>query len=164
MQCETCGKDVKVGLRVKLEGSVIFTCESCAKYGEVVAEVKTAPKAEKKPVFEQPRRPVFQPSGEEYVESLVENFHSVIKNAREKMGWKQEDLAKKLNEPMSMVHRLETEAHFEPSDELVRKLQKVLGVKLKESVKADGMGGLKSGSKNAKDLTLGDVVVVKKRK
>jgi putative transcription factor len=163
MQCETCGKDVKVGLRVKLEGSVIFTCESCAKYGEVVSEVKSAPKIEKKPVFEQPKRPVFRAPDEEYVESLVEDFHSVIKNAREKRGWKQEDLAKRINEPMSMVHRLETEAHFEPSNELIGKLQKVLGVKLKERTKAEGLGA-KSGSKNAKDLTLGDVVIVKKRK
>jgi putative transcription factor len=162
MQCETCGKDVKVGKKIKLEGSVIFACEACAKYGEVVAEVKTAKPAEKKPVFEQPRRMVYQAPGEEYVESLVEDFHSVIKNAREKRGWKQEDLAKKINEPMSVVHRLETEAHFEPSDELVRKLQKVLGVKLREKTKVEG-GGAKSRG-NSKDLTLGDIVVVKKRK
>ena len=165
MQCETCGKDVKSGKRVKLEGSVIFTCDDCARYGQIIGEVsRTDAPVKKQSIQPKPQSYARRPSVEEEVETLVEDFHTKIKNAREKMGLKQEELAKKLNEPVSLVHRLETEAHYEPSDDLIRRLQKTLGVKLLEKTKAVDLDSLKTGSRSPKDLTLGDVVVVKKRK
>lgn len=164
MQCETCGKDVKTGKKVKLEGSIVFTCDECAKYGKIVSEVKVVEPA-KKPVAQKAKPASAIASGEVFEETLNEDFNNIIKKAREKMGWKHEDLAKKINEPMSLIHRLETDPHFDPSNELIRKLQKTLHIRLMEKTKAVNLDGIKTGFKNnSKELTLGDVVVVKKRK
>lgn len=161
MQCETCGKHFIEGRKVKLEGSIVVTCVDCARYGEVVGIVKPKEKKMLKPAAK-PASPAPSQAQEPVVEteSLIEGYGDAIRRAREKKGLKQEDLAKRLNEPTSLVHRLES-GRFDPSDALIRKVQGILGVKLFEKTKTLNMNLLsKHGSK---DLTLGDIVVVKKR-
>jgi putative transcription factor len=157
MQCETCGKPIKEGKRVKLEGSVVVTCSECAAYGVIVGDVR---REEKKVVKPSPPKEQVKVELPVETETLVEDYNVRIRDARERRGMKQEDLAKALNEPVSLIHRLES-GKFEPGDALIRKLQHHLGVKLIE--KSGGLAALiKRG--DSKELTLGDVVVVKKKK
>jgi uncharacterized protein (TIGR00270 family) len=75
-------------------------------------------------------------------------------------GLKQEDLAKIINEPTSLIHRLEI-GRFEPSPEVVKKLEHALGVKLLH--KSEDMGLPAQKGKEDGEVTLGDLVVIKKK-
>jgi len=156
MQCETCGKYIDRGKRVRLEGSVVVTCDECAKYGEIVGDVK--------PYVSQPK--IQNIDKEENFDITVEkeideDYARIIREARENLGIKQEDLAKKINQPKSLIHRIES-GGFEPKENLARTFEKILGVKLfvASEEKSKSEGKLKHDDK---EVTLGDLVVIKKR-
>ena len=160
MQCEACGKLMREGKRIKLEGSIVVVCAECAPYGTVIGDTVKPP--EKKVVKKEPEKPAVVPVMQELdAEVLVEDYGQRIRKAREKKGLKQEDFAKSINEPVSVIHRLESGRFDGPSTLLVKKLESHLGVKLYEKQSLLGALGLKKGA--SKDLTLGDVVVVKKK-
>jgi putative transcription factor len=95
---------------------------------------------------------------EEYV--LVENYGAKIKKAREKLGWSQEDLGLKVNEKASLIGKIETEK-FVPSNVITRKLEHILGITL--LTKEPSIAVPKSSKTQPQELTLGDVVIIKKR-
>jgi len=95
-------------------------------------------------------------TGEESIE-MAEDFPKRIKEAREKMGWKQEELAAKINERVSIIHKLES-GTMHPNDTLVRKVEKTLDIKLKEKVMITTVEKTSGG----KVLTLEDCVKKKK--
>lgn len=165
MQCETCGKHFIEGKRVRIEGYVSVVCNDCARYGQVVGEVRPHVEPPKpKPAAKQ--IPAAAPSLSKVLEEelsqpvLKEDYAKLIKDAREKKGLKMEDFAKMLNEPESLIHRIE-QGRFEPGDSLAHRIESRLRIKLfeKSSSVLSGGGGRGAG----KDLTLGDVVVVKKK-
>ncbi|MFC2154175.1 multiprotein bridging factor aMBF1 [Candidatus Altiarchaeota archaeon] len=166
MICEICGRAIESGVKVRVEGSVVTTCSGCTGMGEVVDPVSVKKEEEKKmeapPVSASkkvPKKPVFDVEKDEQYQ-LKEDFGDVIRRAREKKGWKQEELGKMVNEPSSLIHRVELE-RIQPNQKLARKLEGKLKVKLlkpKEELDAEV-----SVSGEKKDLTLGDLVVVKKR-
>ena len=92
MQCETCGKHFIEGKRVKIEGCIATVCNDCARYGQVVAEVR--------PHVEPPRKSVIAPTpkaaptlskvlaAELSVPTLKEDYGKLIKDAREKRSLK----------------------------------------------------------------------------
>jgi putative transcription factor len=135
-----CGKELASLLPVRIEGTVLQVCRDCARFGD---NVKTGGKKQTtaEPSVIQARldnrerrmqtRSVYE-TGEESIE-LVEDYSKRIKEAREKMGWKQEELAAKINERASIIHKLES-GIMHPDDTLVRKVEKTLDIKLKEKV------------------------------
>ncbi len=155
MQCETCGKYIERGKRVRLEGSVVVTCESCANYGEILGDAK--PYVPKPSIHTAEKKENFELSEKE----IDEDYARIIREAREKIGMKQEDLAKKINQPKSLIHRIES-GSFEPKENLARTFEKILGVKLfvDNDEKTKSEGKLKHEDK---EVTLGDLVVIKKR-
>jgi putative transcription factor len=161
MQCEVCDKHIVEGKRVRIEGSVVVTCEACARYGEVVGSAnsveKKKPSAAAQEVSEKREVADFAVGG---LEELVENYAEVIRNKRMRRGLKQEELAKLINEPTSLVHRLEI-GRFEPSPDVARKLQHALGVKLLHKSEEVGLPAQKE--KDSGEVTLGDMVVIKKK-
>lgn len=163
MQCETCGKHFIEGKRVKIEGCIAVCCNECARYGQIVGDVR--------PYVEPPKpKPAAKPApapslskvleGEVSVPTLKEDYGAVIKKAREKKGMKMEDFARVLNESESLMHRIES-GKFEPADVLAHKIESVLRIKLFEKSSSMILAGGRHGAN--KDLTLGDVVVVKKK-
>src|SRR5207253_2920297 len=64
---------------------------------------------------------------------LAEDFPQRIRQAREARGWKQADLGAKINERVSVIAKLEA-GTISPGDSLVRKLERELGIRLKERV------------------------------
>jgi putative transcription factor len=158
MPCEMCGREVVDSdlYYARIEGSIIKVCELCKGYGEVIKKVKI------KQVYQDEKRvislPKLQPEEEEMV---VENYAELIKNAREKKGVKQEDFAKQINEKESLIHKIET-SHMEPSIELAKKIQHFLGIRLVEEVKIQDYKSLNPKGK-ADELTIGDVIKIKKR-
>ena len=164
MQCETCGKHFIEGKRVRIEGYVSVVCNDCSRYGQIVGEIRREQAAPPKPKPVAVPKPVPSLSklldSELSVPTLKEEYGKLIKDAREKRGLKMEDFAKMLNEPESLIHRIES-CKFEPADALAHKIESILRIKLFE--KPSSMLSTSGGRGAGKDLTLGDVVVVKKK-
>jgi uncharacterized protein (TIGR00270 family) len=159
MICELCGKNANEGFRVRLEGSVVSACEGCSKLGEVVSKVRAeAPKPKPKPKAALPdaNAPEIQ---KEVEYELIEGYGAKVKAAREKRNLSQEDLGKILNEPHSLVHRIEL-GKYEPSPDMARKFEHKLGIKLlvRHTEEDMPLAGKSSG-----EITLGDMIVVRKR-
>jgi len=157
MQCEICERYIEGGKKVRVEGSIVITCDECSRYGEIIGTV--SPKEAKQPsskVEEKEKTIAFEPEGEE----LVDNYPELIRRAREKIGMKQEELARLINEPASLIHRIEI-GKMEPSPKIARKLQQKLGVKLLQKLGVTDIQPMKANV--PEELTLGDLVVVKKK-
>jgi len=74
-----------------------------------------------------PRRRVTSLPGEDL--ELIEDYGEIVRKARIELGLSQEDLAKQLNEKLTIIKKIEAE-EFRPSLELARKIERVLRVKL----------------------------------
>jgi len=146
MDCEVCGRqDAK--LKAIIEQTEFTVCDNCARFGKVVSGSQQRRVIPKKPVFqrEKPAEPV---------ERIIPNYGEIIKLAREKLSLSQEDFAKRINEKISLVHKVETNS-YEPPIDIAKKIERFLRVKLVYVVedsneKADNV---KSG-----ELTIGDVI------
>jgi len=155
-----CGKEMASLLPVRIEGTVLNVCRDCARFGDSVrAGGKQQTTAE--PSVIQARlqnrerrmksRDVYE-GGEESIELAVD-FSKRIKEAREKMGLKQEELAAKMNERVSIIHKLESGSMY-PDDALIKKVEKTLDIKLKEKV----MIAPVERSSNNRGMTLEDFI------
>ena len=144
MNCELCGKQRELVLAL-VENIEMKVCSDCSKFGKVLREIKEIEEEEKK--FEE----------EEFVEGIVDDYSKIIKDKREKMGMKQEELAKKLNIKESIIHKIETGA-LEPSMETAKKLENFLRIKLitEYNVKYKKIGT------DDRAMTLGDLIGNKK--
>jgi putative transcription factor len=138
MVCELCGKDVTFCRKVTIEGVQLEVCTECAKFG---IEAKKAPEKDPAPkpviaqrleVREKRSRPrdVLEGMGKE---ELVEDFPERIRNARSGKGMSQKDLAMKINERLTVLSKIET-GQMRPDDKIIAKLERELGVKLREKV------------------------------
>ena len=141
MLCEMCGNDVPSVAPVKVERSILQLCPSCAKFGEPLTPAPPAPSDEveefRPTAVARPLRPVGPRRTEErdvYQEmgemELAPDWPHRIRVARETLKWTPEDLGKKLNEKKSVVLKLEAGA-IHPPDELVRKVEHLLRIRLR---------------------------------
>jgi putative transcription factor len=158
MICEVCGEHITKGFKVKLEGGVVTACLKCSELGEVVKKI-SGKKTSKKPAGVVRKMEVdFDVDG---TEELVEDYAVKIRKAREKEGLKQEELARMINEPSSLIHRIES-GRIQPSPMVARKIQKKLNLRL--LVPHTEANKVRPQSVDSKPLTLGDMVVVKKKR
>lgn len=148
MGCDLCGKEGEM-FPVVIEGSTLQACKTCSSLGERKAKVSSKPKKKENKGFDI----------EEEVESLVDGFGFKVREARENMGLSQGDMAAKLAEKESLLQKVES--GVEPSMELARKLEKKLNLKLLEKKKVSYD---KKKSSDEGELTLGDMVDIKKKK
>ena len=86
--------------------------------------------------------------------SLVQDFHVRIRNERVSRGWEQKDLALKMNERLNMIQRIENGSR--PTDILVMKIEKVLGITLLEESRVDTGAKLNRGG--GRGLTIADAL------
>ena len=89
---------------------------------------------------------------------INENYPNLIKNKREKLGLKQEELAIKLAERESLIRKIER-GEIKPSLKLARKLEDKLGIKLvlQKEVKTE----FESSKEKPGSLTIGDMIKLK---
>ncbi|WP_455391768.1 multiprotein bridging factor aMBF1 [[Eubacterium] cellulosolvens] len=157
MLCELCGKDVPFLKPIFIEGSMLKVCATCAKFGKAPApepgpvsgaEPKhetrssygyTPPTRSKEEIIQQrlehrarrmKSKDVYEQTG---VKELAEDYHRRIQQARNQLGWSQEDLGQKINERKSVISKLENRT-MKPDDKVVRKLEKALNIKLMEVI------------------------------
>jgi putative transcription factor len=145
-ECEMCGSG-EGSFLILVEGAKLHVCYNCAKHGKVLSAPAPAPQ----------RR--LSVSREESERDVVADFGRKIKEARERMRIERKVLAELVNEKESFLERIEAEKTI-PNETIALKLEKALGIKLFEEIKHEHVD-IKKGKKG--ELTLGDVVVVKKK-
>jgi putative transcription factor len=141
MLCEMCGNEVDVTHRVRVEGTVLRLCTNCSKFGTILdPPTPTASPPERAAV--RPGTPATRVMAtgrrlEErdlYTEigdlELAPDWARRVRVAREAVAWTPDELAKKLNEKKSVVLKLES-GGFHPPDQLVRKLEHLLKIRLR---------------------------------
>ncbi len=147
-----CGKEATL-VRAKIEMAEMDVCEKCAKHGVVLRrlDVPSAKKKERREIKPQ----------KEIIEEVVEDYAQIVRKSREDKGMSQEDFAKKLNEKESVIHKIETGGLI-PSLKLARKLERLLHIRLIEIVE-EHHNAAPSSSKKGSELTLGDLIKIKKK-
>ncbi|MFW6233693.1 MAG: multiprotein bridging factor aMBF1 [Nanoarchaeota archaeon] len=147
MTCELCGKDGEM-FKAIVEGSEMKVCSSCAKFGKIISKPKSNFQPRNKNIkYNKPKTP-------ETIFLIVDNYHERLKNAREKMNLKQEEVAKKIAEKESLIHSVESGKH-EPNINLARKLERFFKIKLVEEHKEEKND---LGKNKAQGLTIGDLL------
>jgi putative transcription factor len=162
MICEMCGKKVTFLKKVTIEGVSLEVCSECAKFG--IESKKEAPKevgprpiiAQRLEVREKRGRPrdVLE-KGEK--DDLIEDYGARIRAARERAGMSQKDLAMKINERVTILSKIEAN-QMQPDEKIISKLQKELGIVLKEKV-PDVVAAKESARQS---LTLADLIRMQK--
>ncbi len=150
--CEMCGVDVPKTRRVLIEGTPLNVCNNCARFGSAIPKEEEARSA---PVAVGIRRKSYRPRDvyEKDIDILVTDYPTRIREAREGMGISQEDLGRQLNEKLSVINKLET-GDMRPDDKLVAKLERSLGIKLREKLTASKVEKTTTGQA----LTIGDLI------
>jgi putative transcription factor len=148
-ECEVCGRAARRLVETSIEGSVMRTCYECSKLGTRVRV--------KKPSRKPPLR--FHRAAKERVLEPRPGYGELLRARREELGLTQEELGKRLNEKTSVIARLEAERMM-PSEALARKIERHLGIRILEEVEEPEIRS--SGAKTG-ELTLGDVVKIKRR-
>jgi len=88
-------------------------------------------------------------------QAIKSNFHLLVKNERTKKNLTQEELAKKLNEKVSLIKRVEE--GWEPPLSIVKKIERFFNIELMEELEEKQL----ESKADRKDLTIGDVVEVR---
>jgi|TARA_B100001971_G_C18238450_1_gene569036 putative transcription factor len=149
-----CGSEEML-FKTSIEGSELNVCKKCAKFGKVISEVRVETRERKK------RKEIKKDMGpeKEVLQIIAPDYGQRIRRARESLGLKQEDFAKKINEKLSLIHHMEI-SKFEPSIDLARKLEGFLRITLIEQHEEmhDKV------SKASKDtFTIGDFIKIKNK-
>ncbi|MDO8511236.1 MAG: multiprotein-bridging factor 1 family protein [Nanoarchaeota archaeon] len=144
--CDMCGRQGDL-VTAEVERVEMKVCPNCARFGMIKRKADAAPLLQKK----LHKEPAFR---------VTANYAAVLRQAREKQKLSQEDFARFLQEKESIVAKWE-QGRMQPSVEVARQLEKILGVSLvmediEQSFEKD---------KNAKSdgFTLGDFMKVRKK-
>jgi len=127
-QCEMCGKQINNPIHAKIEGADMLVCSNCAELGVTINVPKRSFKAEKTKFQKQ--------NTERYEERIIAHPGQTIKNAREKKGMRQQDLAKMIQMKDSYLHHIETGDITIPID-IAKKLEEALEIKLIKKFKQE---------------------------
>lgn len=162
MRCELCGKDSSTVRPAYVDGARLSVCQGCVRFSDESKGSRGRSSGASGPslsVIEErlERRQRRMKARDVYAvetKELVLDYQDIIKDARREKGWDQEALAKNINERKSVVTQIEA-GSLTPSDQLIRKLERALDVKLTEMLASTG--GQK-GSGSGASMTLGDFI------
>ena len=157
MPCEMCGRESK-GLREAIiDGAKMRVCSDCVKYAEGYVEepvIKSPPVRTARLVPSRPRKTVQKDIYKTMEKELVSNWSKIIEEARQKKGLTREELGFRIGERIVTIAKIEN-GDLRPSDQMITKLEKELGISLLEEVKTIPL----AQQTQPKDgLTLGDFV------
>ncbi|MFX0161768.1 MAG: multiprotein bridging factor aMBF1 [Candidatus Hodarchaeota archaeon] len=178
-ECEICGKKAVKLKKVNVEGAIVEACVNCAPLGTLLPSKKilkkqplkgktsTGYRIDKKSPRKVTRKAKIPPKDvlDEGKWVLATDYNKLIANARQKMGIKREQLGSLIGERESTIAHIER-GDIVPTETQIKKLEKTLKISLKEEVLlAPSLEKTqKNGKRKSKELTLGDIVVIKKHK
>ena len=141
--CEICGSEIRDDVYfIRVDASELKVCKYCARHGTLVRRVrvervleegrklKSASVASAVSSAVVRRRPRIYDEMERVLEEeaeIPEDFGKLVKSARERLGWKQAELARRINEKQSVIRKIET-GEIIPTKELWEKLKRVLDI------------------------------------
>ncbi|MEM4267798.1 MAG: multiprotein bridging factor aMBF1 [Candidatus Woesearchaeota archaeon] len=156
MQCEMCGKEAQL-YNAEIEGSILSVCKSCGGFGKLIGPIKKQEQQKLQSTKESKKEKPALGSlkqDKEIIQVIVEDYSTRIKQKREQLGLKQEELAKMLAEKESLIQKMEA-GQFEPSIALARKIEKTLKITLVEQHEETHD---KKFSARKEQLTVGDLL------
>ena len=153
MQCYMCGKEGEL-YKTIIEGVELTVCSRCAKFGKILRKVEIETGEPKGSFVREIKK-----EEKEIVETIVEDCGEKIKKRRERMRLKQEELAQKIGEKESIIHKIES-GKMMPQMKLAKKLERFLGIKLIEMEEEEE--GLIVPKGTGGELTIGDMIKIKK--
>ncbi|HVC58721.1 MAG TPA: multiprotein bridging factor aMBF1 [Candidatus Acidoferrales bacterium] len=147
-ECELCGRKANDIYLVNIEGAELRVCVNCAQGKKIVATYiqKTEQKGKSFASTRPPR---------EEDQRLVENFGTVIREARDRMHLPLKVLAEMIAEKETFLARVEHQSTM-PSIALTKKLEKALNIKLIDMT--SDTGGQNRSSGNTEAPSLGDFI------
>ena len=168
MQCEMCGETIRgIPKLIRVEGAELQVCAKCGKFGTEVQQprrtdlqrpaARPAQGARAPPmtVPAQRKRDMF-----DYMEGdIVEDYAERVRNARMEKGLSQKDLALQMMVRELLIKKIE-KGDLIPEEEVRKKLEKVLGIKLVDILTTDAEKKTQAKITN----TLGDLTVIRKAK
>jgi putative transcription factor len=165
LRCEVCGcKILGKSFNVMIEGARLTVCGECAKHGKICYDepkpILVFPRPRAAPVVFRVQTKPSTPPVDTSVE-LAEDYGTRIRKAREKLGLSHEELGKRLNEKVSLLKKIET-GKMTPSDKLATALEHILKVKLIVPRKEEKVPQAKMLRAPSRELTLGDIIHLKK--
>lgn len=146
IECNLCGRDVKILQKAEIEGTIVEVCDRCLKFGTKVFETTY------KPIGKKIKLEELQGTEVEF----VPNYGQIIKQRREIKGLKRIDFAKIINEKESVIKRIE-EGQMEPNENLRKKIEKFFGMELTEKYEER----VKPVERKKQKLTVGDIAEIK---
>jgi putative transcription factor len=130
--CEICGSEIvgKPG-RALVEGATMVVCSDCAGLGTALPGFPDRPRARSPMV---PRIVPSRTTGDRLPRTideseLLDDYPRIIKQAREKIGLSQQQLAFKAKETVTMIQKIEL-GKMQPPMRLAVELEHILRVKL----------------------------------
>ncbi len=161
--CEMCGYVTESLQRAIVEGTMLLLCDKCSKFGEVI-QFRKPSEAIVNQRLAYRRTSRFASSSvagfREDEEVLVNSLGSIVKNAREKLGKNQEDVAKDLAEKVSVLQKIES-GSMEPSMQLAKKLEQYFRIQIVKKLEKSEEEDVEKISKSS-SLTIGDFIKIKK--
>ncbi len=158
--CEICGKRTRTPYVAFLEGARLVICERCARTYKNAEPLFKERKRVQRAI--KPKKKVVEKTFE-----IVEDYAEKVRKAREARGLKVEELAKEIAEPESEIHKIER-GELLPELKVAEKLEKFLGIKLIREITEEELEKekelVKDLDKEEEPLTLGDIVVIRKKK
>ena len=162
-----CGNEIfSKPITIEIEGAELSVCPSCAKHGKRVIQPKSpSPKTGARPYLQQKpstSRPVASRShrADNGGRELVSDYHERIRLARQKMKFTQKEVSIQTKISTPELQSIET-GKMRPSDKIIGILEKFFDIKLTEAVQTYRPQDQKKGHTVQ---TLGDIVVIKKKK
>ena len=128
--CELCGRQVTDGQKkVMIDSTVFNVCTSCSKRGRPYVPSETAKK--KTMGYTAPKRTIKPFRKISMTDDIILNpaFAKIIREARMKKWFTNEQLAIKMSEKASLLKIVETGA-LKPDELLAKKLERYLQIKL----------------------------------
>ncbi len=119
--CESCGRKTNKIYKVEIEETIMEVCQECSSLGKIIVEKK-----EIKRIRKEPKTLIT-------TEEISEDYNIKIKKARESKNLTIKDLALKINEKESLLHKIENK-HIKPTLDLARKIENKLGIKIIEKM------------------------------
>ena len=150
MLCELCGKETPLTSRIRIEGTILNVGPECVRFGERIDPPPSPSGAATAALRPRPGVGPVRPAGGRRLEErdlyqeigemeLAPDWPKRVRTAREARTWTPEDLGKKLNEKKSVVLKIES-GNFRPPDDLVRKLERLLQVRLRAEAEPASSG------------------------
>ncbi len=147
--CEVCGSPLRASPnRVEIDGAIMVVCNNCARLGRQVGPAAPAVSVisnrvvRANPAQNMLRTMAQRPTEQEY--ELDPDYHLLIRQAREKLGFSQEQLGKLINEKPSVIRMVESKK-LKPDITLTRKLMHELKINLLVSL-SELEGGRPTGT------------------